>query len=110
LSAALIGLAAVTCLGPAGFIAGLTSLGLPQRLVAIAHGMLVSMSAILRQASGMLRAREARGVGAGPWRPLLGSPVQTQRWVGRLIGALLLRSVERAEALDRARRARALEE
>lgn len=109
LCAATVGLATVTLLGPAGVVAGSRALRVPDRLVEIAHGMLVSMSAIVRQASAMLRAREARGAGAGPWRPLVAAPTQTPRWVGRLVVALLLRAVERAEALDRARRARGLD-
>jgi hypothetical protein len=54
----------------------------------------------------MLRAREARRTGPGPWALLLREPVATLRGFGRFGGALLLRTLERAEAQDRARIAR----
>lgn len=106
LAATSVGLATVTALGPSGVVAGLTSLRVPPRLVQIVHAMLVSLHAITRQVTGMLRARAARRPGGTPWSAILVAPVDTVRGFGRLVGSLLLRSIERAEALERARRAR----
>jgi energy-coupling factor transporter transmembrane protein EcfT len=100
------GLATVAYLGPLGLIAGLRALKLPDRLVDVVHAMLVSLTALAHQAAEMLRATSARGTGAAPWSFLSASPGATSRGVGRIIAALLLRSLERAEALERARRAR----
>jgi energy-coupling factor transporter transmembrane protein EcfT len=106
LAATSAGLATVTALGPSGVVAGLTALHVPQRLVQIVHAMLVSLCAITLQVSGMLRARAARRPSGAPWSALLVAPIQTVRGYGRLVGSLLLRSIERAESLERARRAR----
>jgi energy-coupling factor transporter transmembrane protein EcfT len=106
LATATAGLATVTYLGPAPLLDGLRALRLPARFVDVVHAMLVSLSAILRQASDMLRARAARGTGHAPWEGLVSSPAETVRGFGRITSALLLRSLERAEALERARRAR----
>jgi len=106
LCAAAAGIATVTHLGPAGVVAGLAALRVPPRLVEIVHAMLVSLAAIVRQVAGMQRARAARRIGPAPWSALAAAPVETLRGFGRLVGALLLRSLERAEALERARRAR----
>jgi cobalt/nickel transport system permease protein len=106
LCAAAAGIATVTHLGPAGVVAGLAALRLPPRLVEIVHAMLVSLAAIVRQATGMQRARAARRIGPAPWPALAAAPIDTLRGFGRLVGALLLRALERAEALERARRAR----
>jgi energy-coupling factor transporter transmembrane protein EcfT len=106
LSAATMMLATVTSLGPTGTIAGLRALRVPARLVAIVHAMLVSLTAIGRQVAGMQRARSARRASATPWASLLAAPLETVRGFGSLAGALLLRSMERAESLERARRAR----
>jgi len=100
------GLATVTYLGPVALIVGLRALRLPGRLVDVVHAMLVSLAAIVRQANEMLRARTARGTGSAPWTGLLSNPGETVRAFGRIVSALLLRSLERAEALERARRAR----
>ena len=106
LAAATAALATVTYLGPSGTISGLGALYVPPRLVAIVHAMLVSLAAIARQAAGMQRARAARRARATPWSALARAPVETLRGFGGLAGALLLRAMERAESLERARRAR----
>jgi len=105
-SAATMMLATVTFLGPTGTIAGLRALHVPGRLVEIVHAMLVSLTAVGRQVAGMQRARSARRASATPWASLASAPVETVRAFGGLAGALLLRSMERAESLERARRAR----
>lgn len=106
LATASAALATVAYLGPASLIAGLRTLRVPARLVDVIHSMVVGLAAIVRQASGMLRARTARRTGHAPWSALAASPLETARGFGRLTGALLLRSLERAEALERARSAR----
>jgi len=106
LCAASAGIATVTHLGPAGLVAGLAALRVPPRLVEIVHAMLVSLAAIVRQVAGMQRARAARRIGPAPWPALAAAPIETLRGFGGLVGALLLRALERAEALERARRAR----
>jgi hypothetical protein len=68
--------------------------------------MLVSLTAIVRRVTEMLRARTARGTGDAPWSALVKAPGDTVRGFGRITAALLLRSLERAEAQERARRAR----
>ena len=102
-------IALATWLGPTGLVAGLRALRAPGRLVEILAEALASLIVILRQVRAMLRAREARRPGYGAWASIVSSPVRTVRGFGRLVAALLLRSLERAEALDRARRARGLE-
>jgi len=104
--AAAAGIATVTHLGPAGVVEGLAALRVPSRLVEIVHAMLVSLAAIVRQVAGMQRARAARRIGPAPWSALAAAPIETLRDFGRLVGALLLRALERAHALERARRAR----
>ena len=106
LATAAAGLATVTYLGPVALIAGLRALGLPARFADIVHAMLVSLSAIVRMVTGMLRAKTARGTGQAPWSALATAPGETVRSFGRVTSSLLLRSLERAEALERARRAR----
>jgi energy-coupling factor transporter transmembrane protein EcfT len=100
------GLATVTYLGPVELIAGLRALRLPERFVDVVHAMLVGLAAVVRQVTEMLRARTARGTGHAPWSGLISSPGDTLRGFGRITAALLLRSLERAESLERARRAR----
>jgi energy-coupling factor transporter transmembrane protein EcfT len=100
------GLATVIYLGPVELIAGLRALRLPERFVDVVHAMLVGLAAIVRQVAEMLRARTARGTGDAPWSSLVVAPVETLRGFGRTAAVLLLRSLERAEALERARRAR----
>jgi energy-coupling factor transporter transmembrane protein EcfT len=108
LATAAAGLATVTYLGPVEVVAGLRALGLPRRLVDVVHAMLLGVAAIVRQVMRMLRARTARGVRHAPWSSLLTAPIETSRGFGRITAALLLRSLERAEALERARRARGI--
>lgn len=106
LATATAGLVTVSYLGPVALIAGLRSLRLPARFVDVVHAMLVSLSAIVRHVTGMLRATTARGTGHAPWSGLASAPSETVRGFSRMASALLLRSLERAEALERARRAR----
>jgi energy-coupling factor transporter transmembrane protein EcfT len=100
------GVALATWLGPSGLVAGLRQLRAPDRIVQILAEALASVGVVLRQVRAMLRAREARRPGYGAWSTLAFTPLRTVRGFGRLVAALLLRSLERAEALDRARRAR----
>jgi energy-coupling factor transporter transmembrane protein EcfT len=110
LAAASAGVALAVRLGPAGFVAGLRALRVPERLVEVTAAALSSLILVLRQVRAMLRSREARRPGYGAWSPLTVSPRRTVRGFGRLVAALLLRSLERAECLDRARRARGVGE
>ncbi len=105
-SAAAIGAATATALGPGGMARGLRDLGFPARLADVFEATLVSLTVVLRQVQAMLRAREARRPGFGAWSSVLARPADTVTGFGRLVAALLLRSLERAEALERARRAR----
>ncbi len=93
-------------LGPAGLVRGLRHLHLPARLVAIVEATLASLAVVTRQVTHMLRAREARRPHLGAWSAMAWRPAETVRGFGRLAAALLLRSLERAEALEQARRAR----
>jgi len=98
-----------TWLGPSGIVSGARQLGAPPRLVDVLEATLASLATVLRQVRAMLRAREARRTTFGAWSDILTEPADTVRGFGRLVAALLLRSLERAEALERARRARGLE-
>jgi energy-coupling factor transporter transmembrane protein EcfT len=93
-------------LGPLGLVRGARSLGAPARLVDVLEAALASLAAMLEQARSMLRAREARRTTHGPWGSLLADPAATLRGFGRFAAALLLRTLERAEAVERARLAR----
>jgi hypothetical protein len=96
-------------LGPVGLVRGARALGVPERLVSVLEAALVGLAAMIERARAMLRAREARRTGHGPWALVLREPVATLRGFGRFGGALLLRTLERAEAQDRARVARGAE-
>lgn len=98
--------ALATVLGPAGLVAGLRALRLPARLIDVLAEAIASLAVVTRQVRAMLVAREARRPGRGAWASVAREPVGTVRGFGRLVAALLLRSLERAESLDRARRAR----
>jgi energy-coupling factor transporter transmembrane protein EcfT len=106
LAAATAGAALAARLGPSGLVGGARQLRAPGRLVDILEAMLVSLTVVTRQVKAMLRAREARRPGFGAWSALSAAPADTLRGFGRLAAALLLRSLERAEALEQARRAR----
>ena len=106
LSAAAAGAALAVWLGPSGVVRGARALGLPERLAEVLAAALAALSTVTRNVQHMLRAREARRAGRGAWPALLRGPGETVGGYGRLVAALLLRSLERAEALDRARRAR----
>ena len=106
LAAAAAAAALAVFLGPAGVLRALRQLRVPGRLVDITEATLVSLATITRQAGRMLRAREARRPQFGAWSFLVWRPVETVRGFGRFAAALLLRSLERAEAIDQARRAR----
>jgi energy-coupling factor transporter transmembrane protein EcfT len=106
LSAATMGAALATRLGPSGLVRAARDLRLPPRLVDVFEAMLASLTIVLRQVRAMLRAREARRPGFGALSDVVASPVETTRGFGRLVASLLLRSLERAEAVEQARRAR----
>jgi energy-coupling factor transporter transmembrane protein EcfT len=93
-------------LGPLGLVRGARALGAPERLADVLEASLVGLATTLDRARAMLRAREARRAGPGAWASLLREPHATLRGFGRFGGALLLRSLERAEAQQRARLAR----
>jgi len=93
-------------LGPLGLVRGARALGVPARLADVLEAALSSLFAMIDQARAMLRAREARRTTHGPGGSLLTEPASTLRGFGRFAGALLLRTLERAEALERARLAR----
>jgi energy-coupling factor transporter transmembrane protein EcfT len=106
LAAAAMGAAVATRLGPSGLVQASRELRLPARLVDVFEAMLASLTIVLRQVRSMLRAREARRPSFGALSDLLWSPVETTMGFGRLVASLLLRSLERAEAVEQARRAR----
>jgi len=106
LSAAAAGASIAAWLGPSGLVRGARQLGAPARLADVIEATLASLAVVLRQAGNMLRAREARRTTFGAWSDMAVAPLDTTRGFGRLVAALLLRSLERAEALERARRAR----
>lgn len=106
LSAAAAGSALAAWLGPQGIVRGARALGLPGRLTDVLAATLASIATVTRNVQTMLRAREARRPGRGAMPLLLASPPEAVKNFGRLVAALLLRSLERAEAVDRARRAR----
>ena len=93
-------------LGPLGLVRGARALRVPPRLVDVLEAALTSLAAMIVQARAMLRAREARRTTHGPWGSLVAEPAATVRGFGRFAGALLLRTLERAEAVERARLAR----
>ena len=106
LSAAAMGAAVAVRLGPSGLVRAVRALGLPARLADVVEAMLASLTIVLRQIRAMLRAREARRPGFGGLGAVAAEPVETVRGFGRLVASLLLRSLERAEAVETARRAR----
>ncbi len=106
LSAATAATSLAMLLGPSGLVHAARGLRLPDRLVDILEATLASLSVILRHVHAMLRAREARRPGFGAWGDLITAPAETIRGFGRLVAALLLRSLERAESLEQARRVR----
>jgi energy-coupling factor transporter transmembrane protein EcfT len=93
-------------LGPLGLVRGARALRVPDRLVDVLEAALASLAAMIERTRAMLRAREARRTTYGPWSFLLREPGATLRGFGRFGGALLLRALEQAEAIERARRAR----
>jgi energy-coupling factor transporter transmembrane protein EcfT len=93
-------------LGPLGLVRGARALRVPGRLVDVLEAALSSLAAMIEQARAMLRAREARRTTHGPWGSLVAEPASTLRGFGRFAGALLLRTLERAESVERARLAR----
>ncbi|MEW5984036.1 MAG: CbiQ family ECF transporter T component [Acidobacteriota bacterium] len=109
LAAAAAAAAMAIWLGPSGMVRAVRQLGAPSRLADVFEAMLASLAGVLRQAHAMLRAREARRSSIGAWSLVAAAPVETARGFGRLVASLLLRALERAEALERARRARGFE-
>jgi len=106
LSAASMGAAVASWLGPSGLARAVRDLHAPDRLADVFEATLASLTIVLRQVRAMLRAREARRPAFGAWSDLGAAPVETVRGFGRLVASLLLRSLERAEATEQARRAR----
>jgi energy-coupling factor transporter transmembrane protein EcfT len=106
LSATLIAAGTAFRLGPLGLLRGVRELGLPERLVLVLEAALVALVAMLERAQAMLRARAARRARDSAWGTLLREPRATLSGFGRFGAALLLRTLERAEAQERARRAR----
>jgi len=106
LAATSMGAAVAAWLGPSGIVRAARHLRVPGRIVDVLEAMLASLTVVLRQVRAMLRAREARRPGFGAMGPLLSSPRDTIRGFGRLVASLLLRALERAEAVEQARRAR----
>jgi energy-coupling factor transporter transmembrane protein EcfT len=109
IAAAAVAAGAASWLGPSGMVRALRQVGAPARLTDIFEAMLASLTSVLRQAHAMLRAREARRSNLGAWNLAASAPLDTARGFGRLVASLLLRSLERAEALEQARRARGFE-
>ncbi|MCX6552504.1 MAG: energy-coupling factor transporter transmembrane component T [Acidobacteria bacterium] len=105
-AAASMAAAMATWLGPAGLVRAVRQLHVPVRLADVFEATLSSLTVVLRQVTSMLRAREARRPGFGAWSAVLHDPIDTVRGFGRLVASLLLRSLERAEATEQARRAR----
>jgi hypothetical protein len=93
-------------LGPTGLVRGARALGAPSLLVSVLEAALVSLTAMIERARAMLRAREARRPSHGAWGMMVREPRATLRGFGRFGAALLLRTLERAEAQERARLAR----
>ena len=75
-------------------------------LALVLEAALVGLRSMVERASAMLRARAARRGKDGAWGLLLREPGATLRGFGRFGAALLLRTLERAEAQERARVAR----
>jgi energy-coupling factor transporter transmembrane protein EcfT len=106
LAATTMGAALAVSLGPSGLARGVRQLGAPERLADVFEAMLSSLTLVLRQVRAMLRAREARRPAAGAWSAVLSSPGATTLGFGRFVASLLLRALERAEAVERSRWAR----
>ncbi len=106
LAATLAASGTVFLLGPSGLVRAVRALGAPDRIASVHEGAPVTLSALVERARSMLRAREARRTGPGAWGLLLREPSATLAGFGRFGGALLLRTLERAEAQERARLAR----
>jgi energy-coupling factor transporter transmembrane protein EcfT len=105
-SAASMGAAVASLLGPSGLARAVRQWRAPDRLADVFEATLASLTLVLRQVRAMLRAREARRPAFGAWSDLAAAPADTVKGFGRLVAALLLRSLERAEAIEQARRAR----
>ena len=75
LSAAAMGAAVATCLGPSGLARAVRDLArCPARLADVFEATLASLTIVLRQVRAMLRAREARRPGFGAWSDLAVEP------------------------------------
>lgn len=105
-ASAALALAFATRLGPAGLVAAARRLRVPEPLPEMLEATLGSLAGATRQATQMLRAREARRTAHGAFAAWAAAPRETTRGFGRIVAALLLRALERGEALERARRAR----
>ncbi len=105
-TAVLLAGATAALLGPPGIVAGLRALRVPAGLVDVMEATLASLVLLGDEARAMLRARRARHPAGRPFAGLAGAPVDTVRGYGRLVAALLLRALARAERRELARRAR----
>jgi hypothetical protein len=72
----------------------------------VLEAALVALAGMLDRARAMLCAREARRAEHGAWAFALREPASSLRGFGRFFAALLLRTLERAEAQERARLSR----
>ena len=106
LAAATLAAGTVFRLGPVGLMRAVRALGLPERLAQVLEAALVGLTAMRERVLAMLRARAARRASDGAWELLLRDPRATLAGFGRFGAALLLRTLERAEAQERARLAR----
>lgn len=95
-----------TLLGPPGIVAGLRALRAPAGFVDVMEAALASLVLLGDEARAMLRARRARHPAGRSFAGIVGAPVDTVRGYGRLVAALLLRALARAERRELARRAR----
>jgi hypothetical protein len=93
-------------LGPLGLLRAVRALGAPERLALVLEAALVGLRSMVERVRAMLRARSARRAKDGAWGLLLHEPGATLLGFGRFGAALLLRTLERAEAQERARVAR----
>jgi hypothetical protein len=93
-------------LGPLGVTRAVRALGLPEQLAVMLEAALVALTSMLARTRAMLRARAARRGRDSAWGLLLRDPRATLSGFGRFGAALLLRTLERAEAQERARLAR----
>ena len=93
-------------LGPGGLVAALRALRVPAGFVDVLEAALASLVLLREEGAAMLRARRARHPRGRAFAPLPAAPRDTVLGYGRLVAALLLRALARAERRELARRAR----